>query len=217
MSLVISRSAPRTGETEQAEEEADTLTVHRKITSKELAFSYSLHLLNLVCGATIFTVLSWTDDHYAEAVRKVEDASGVSLSLLIYLICPILALVSIALRAAASSMSPWKAARLPDDSEDNSCWAKFCQWWPPVPRTRRLARSIHLSVSRLPDNDKEEKQSQHEEEEEQEIPQEDVSLDKTDENSPDPSAGPSSQENVVVELSEIFAEIVKKKEKEIGK
>ena len=95
----------------------------------------------------------------------------------------------------------------------------FCDCSTPRPkssfRVEEEEEIVELYETKI--EEEEETQAQPKEEEEQEIPQEDVSLDKTDENSPDPSAGPSSQENVVVELSEIFAEIVKKKEKEIGK
>ena len=185
MSLVH-RPAPRTGETEQPEEEGDTMTVRRKLTAQEIGFKFSLQVLNVVVGVVIFTVLSWTDQHYGEAVRKVSEASGISLSLLIYVLCPTATVLSIALRTAASFKSPWKAARLPDgpfqntcrcspnacfcpDSScccangccvlafscgcpDDSCWAKSCQWWPPIPRTRSVSRSIPITVTRLPGN-----------------------------------------------------------------
>ena len=54
------------------------MTVRRKLTAQVMGFNFSLQVLNVVVGAVIFTVLSWTDHHYAEAVKKVEEASGVS-------------------------------------------------------------------------------------------------------------------------------------------
>ena len=78
-----------------------------------------------------------------------------------------------------------------------------------TPRPKSSFRVEEEEIVELQETKKEEEKthSQHKEEEEEEIPQEIASLDKTD-----PRAGPSGQEDVVIEVTEMLKHLRKKKE-----
>ena len=65
-----------------------------KIAGPELIFEFLLHIVNLLCGIVVFTILMETSPEYASTMMKVEKASGFSMSTMIYLGCPISLLLS---------------------------------------------------------------------------------------------------------------------------
>ena len=65
-----------------------------KIAGPELVFAFLLHIVNLLIGIVVFTILMETSPEYASTMMKVEKASGFSMSTTIYLVCPISMLLS---------------------------------------------------------------------------------------------------------------------------
>ena len=65
-----------------------------KIAGPELIFAFLLHIVNLLFGIVVYTILMETSPEYASTMMKVEKASGFSMSTMIYLICPISLLLS---------------------------------------------------------------------------------------------------------------------------
>ena len=80
-----------------------------KIAGPEILFGYLLHFVNIVCGVIVFTVFMETSPEYARTMAKIEKASGFSMSLMIYLVCPLSLLLSALAKLTYHSTSErWK-------------------------------------------------------------------------------------------------------------
>ena len=74
---------------QDAENEADNkFTARIKISGPEQFFCYILHLVNLLVGVIVFSILTEMDPSYAVKMKKVEAASGVSMAVMIYVVGP---------------------------------------------------------------------------------------------------------------------------------
>ena len=58
------------------------------MSGSEQMFSYLLHLAILFVGVAIFTILMATVPSYADKMEKVEVASGLSMSVMVYVVGP---------------------------------------------------------------------------------------------------------------------------------
>ena len=95
----------------QEEEELaeNEIRLRIKIAGPEILFCYLLHSVNIVCGVIVFTVFMETSPEYARTMAKIEKASRFSMSLMIYLVCPLSLLLSALARLAYHSTSErWK-------------------------------------------------------------------------------------------------------------
>ena len=80
-----------------------------KISGPELVFGYLLRLANLLLGITVFTLLIHFDQEYASTIEKVRAASGFSMSVMIYLVCPAALLFSAVSKLAYHTWAdPWR-------------------------------------------------------------------------------------------------------------
>ena len=95
---------------QDAEKEADNkFTARIKISGPEQFFSYILHLVNLLIGIAVFTILTEMVPSYAAKMKKVEAASGVSMAMMIYVVGPTaLGLSSAAKVLYHSTSETWK-------------------------------------------------------------------------------------------------------------
>ena len=59
-----------------------------KISGPEQFFCYILHLTNLLFGIIVFSILTEMDPSFTVKMKKVEEASGVSMSVMIYVVGP---------------------------------------------------------------------------------------------------------------------------------
>ena len=80
-----------------------------KIAGPELIFAYLLYSFNLLVGVVVYTILLETSPEYASTMAKVGDASGFSMSTMIYLGCPVSLLLSALVKLTYHSTSErWK-------------------------------------------------------------------------------------------------------------
>ena len=80
-----------------------------KIAGPELIFAYLLYSFNLLVGVVVYTILLETSPEYASTMTKVGDASGFSMSTMIYLGCPVSLLLSALAKLTYHSTSErWK-------------------------------------------------------------------------------------------------------------
>ena len=80
-----------------------------KIAGPELFFAYLLHSLNCLVGVVVYTILLETSPEYASTMVKVGNASGFSMSTMIYLVCPVSLLLSALAKLTYHSTSErWK-------------------------------------------------------------------------------------------------------------
>ena len=81
-----------------------------KISGPELVFGFLLHFANLLIGITVFALLVKFDGEYAVTIEKVRKASGLSVSEMIYFVCPGALLLSALSKLAYHAFAePWGA------------------------------------------------------------------------------------------------------------
>ena len=119
---------------------------HMKIAGPELIFAYLLHIVNLLFGVVTYTILMETSPEYASTMMKVENASGFSMSMMIYLVCPISLLLSALVKVTYHATSEtWKEI----GSTEKWSW-KQCI---PKPRNEIALKKVSFQeVGAAPDN-----------------------------------------------------------------
>ena len=81
-----------------------------KISGPELVFGFLLRFANLLIGITVFALLVKFDPEYASTIEKVREASGLSVSNMIYFVCPGALLLSALSKLAYHAFAePWGA------------------------------------------------------------------------------------------------------------
>ena len=116
-----------------------------KIAGPELLFAFLLHIVNLFCGIVVFTILMETSPEYASTMMKVEKASGLSMSMMIYLVCPISLLLSALVKITFHCTSErWKEI----GSTEKWNW-KQCV---PKPRSEIALRKVTFQEPAAPAN-----------------------------------------------------------------
>ena len=97
-----------------------------KSSMSEITFLYLVHGTCLLVSMMVFAVLGQVSQEYVSTLQKVQSASGLSIPLTIYCICPSALLLSLLCTLAYhSTFSPWKAIR--DSGRGCVC--------PPLPRS----------------------------------------------------------------------------------
>ena len=87
----------------------EAVTARIKISGPEQSFAYIIHFCNYIVGAVAFALLMHNSPQYAEAIKKVEDASGFSMPTMIYYVCPTALLLGIITKITYHSTSEtWK-------------------------------------------------------------------------------------------------------------
>ena len=76
------------------DESQSGFTARIKISGPEQIYSYLVQLVNLLVCMIVFTVLMATDPSYKDKMAKVEAASGLSMSVFIYIVAPSVLLLS---------------------------------------------------------------------------------------------------------------------------
>ena len=122
----------------------EAVTARIKISGPEQSFAYILHLCNYIVGAVAFTLLMHNFPQYAEAIKKVEDASGFSMPTMIYYVCPAAFLLGIITKITYHSTSEtWKVIG------SKKKWTK--QQLAPKPRSDFVLEEIPLQESQTPE------------------------------------------------------------------
>ena len=106
------------------DESQSGFTARIKISGPEQIYSYLVQLVNLLVCMIVFTVLMATDPSYKSKMAKVEAASGLSMSVFIYIVAPSVLLLSALTKLLFHATSePFKTAPVKENGKSNS----FCQ------------------------------------------------------------------------------------------
>ena len=112
-------------------------TARIKISGPEQFYAFLLQLGNLLLGITIFTILMAAVPSYAEKMVKVEAASGLSMSVMVYVVGPTALLISALAKVAFHATSEtWKTL----GSQEK--WTK--QQFVPKPKSEIKLRRITI-------------------------------------------------------------------------
>ena len=129
---------------DNAEGSKEAVTARIKISGPEQSFAYILHFCNYIGGAVAFTLLMQNSPQYAEAIKKVEDASGFSMPTMIFYVCPVAFLVGIITKITYHSTSEtWKVIG------SKKKWTK--QQLAPKPRSDFVLEEIPIQESQNPE------------------------------------------------------------------
>ena len=123
------------------EDSGSVATAKVKMAGGELFFSYLLHLAVLVLGIIAFTLLS-ADLEYAEKMRKLEEASTISMEVMVYAACPMAFLLSILSQLIYHQyFDPWMLVR---SRMEPGCCPGSCRDCKPKPMSRIVQREVPL-------------------------------------------------------------------------
>ena len=120
------------------------VTARIKISGPEQGFAYILHFINLITCIVVFTVLMQTVPEYADTIRKVQAASGFSMSVMIYIVCPVSFLLAVLAKIIFHATSEtWKVAG------SGMKWTK--QQLVPKPKSEFVSEKIPLQIAETPE------------------------------------------------------------------
>lgn len=133
LGAIFPLTSPRPGtkqeerHTDKGEAARDTLERSVKSSGAELVFLYLLHCVCLLGGMVVFSVLQ-QEEEYSATLAKVEEASGLSLDVVLYCICPLCLVLSGGARVLSLYWGPWALVR------DSWPWPGIlARAWPPLP------------------------------------------------------------------------------------
>ena len=86
------------------EEIEEMSEIPTKRPAAELGFLYLLHTANMIGGMVAFTFLQ-EGEEYTWTLRKIEDATGISLKIFMYYICPAALLLNAIMRSCMSKIT----------------------------------------------------------------------------------------------------------------
>ena len=180
------------------EDSGSVATARIKMAGGELFFVYLLHLATLVLGMIAFTLLS-ADPEYAEKMKKLEEASKISMEVMVYAACPVAFLLSILSQLVFRQyFDPWRLLR---SRIEPGCCPGSCQECKPKPMSRVVLRTVPIQGSK----DRESSPSEIAMEEMREI--------SAKENQETPAEEGQEAGAVAAELAEIFAVIKERRNK----
>ena len=125
----ISSPRPEPEEAENEEETGNRFEARIKNSASEILFLYILHAVTLAVAMVTFTILSAVSEDYLVTLVKVDKASGVSIALIIYCLCPMALVMSLLLTILYHhSCGAWKAVTATKTLNGLE--------WPPLPRSK---------------------------------------------------------------------------------
>ena len=129
-------SVHKTFHQEAGDESHNKFTARIKMSAPEQIYSYIVQLVNLLTGILVFTALMATDN-YAETMVKVKAASGISMSLLVYIVAPTTLLLSMLAKLLFHAFcETWSSVGVEEK------WAK--QQFVPRPKSKTKMRKVTI-------------------------------------------------------------------------
>ena len=124
------------------EDSGSLITANVKMAGNELFFVYLLHFSILVLGMIAFTLLS-ADPEYAERIKKLENVSTISMTAMVYIVCPLALLLSTLSQLVYHQyFHPWW--QIKSRIEPGS---GFCRDFKPKPKSKVVHQQVPLNSS----------------------------------------------------------------------
>ena len=137
----ITTPRPESKEYDKEENLVSRIMTKVKVAGNELFFRFLLHLFILTLGAVAFAVLN-LDPTYAEKMRKLEEASTISMEVMVYAACPVAFLLSILSQLVYHRyFDPWMLVR---SRMEPGCCPGSCRDCKPKPMSRIVQREVPL-------------------------------------------------------------------------